>query len=208
MGARLVPAAVARVLLALIRAIAHGEARARSAADRQLVAQLIAAEDVFVTYDGTVKLLGFKSLLRGTGSQAPGLESEPPGVTARAAVDALLSEHFTPELGAVLAAANDGRVRQLDRLFHVGRALSRWQREQLGSDGSAELATLIQALFPVLRLAQRAWLDAALAEAVSADRSGGAPPTDADEVSPVSGVRPIPRSRTPEWRSRRPRHRR
>jgi protein tyrosine kinase len=205
-GARLSPAAVSRVLLTLVQAVAHGEARATSLAERQLVAQLIAAEDVFVTYDGAVKVLGFKSLLRATRWRAPGLELARDS-TAPSAVDALLAEHFTPQLGAVLAAANDGRVRPLDRLCHVGRALTRWQAGELDSDGSAELATLLQALFPIERLQQRTWLDAALAGAVSADRSSDASATDLDEVPPQSGVRPIPSASTTEWRSSRPRQR-
>jgi serine/threonine protein kinase len=188
-GLRLPQAAVARVLIAVIEAVVHAEGRAASVAERAIVHQLVAAEDVFVGYDGSVKLLGFKSNLRATGWSAPGCCAEPCDVASPAAIDALLSEHFSSEVGAALAAANDTNVRRLDRLAQVARALRRWQADQLGSDGRAELVALMQILLPTARLEQRARLEAALQHASATRDSSGAPLPDQDEAPPVSGIR-------------------
>src|SRR4051812_9855611 len=52
---------VAHVLLAIMGAVKHASAVARSEQSQALVCAPVAADDVFITYDGQVKLLGFKS---------------------------------------------------------------------------------------------------------------------------------------------------
>ncbi len=192
-GTRMASAAVARVLLAVVRAVLHAERRAAMVPERLLANQFIAADDVFVTDDGAVKLLGFKTHLRATGGHVEGLPPEPSGVTSYAAIDALLSEHFSSGLRAVLAKANEAGVSRWDRLSHVALALQRWQTTELGSDGRAELAALMHTLFPTERLERRARLEAAFARSASARSASDPEHADVDEP-PLSGIRAIARS--------------
>jgi hypothetical protein len=182
-------AVVARVLLALIRVLVYAEAQAASAPQKLLVHHLVAADDVFITYDGEVKLLGFKSRLSSAGRSSKGADTERYDA-GPAAVDALLSEHATAELRAVLSAAKDPEILPRDRPRQVGQALERWQTEQLGSDGRAELAALMSVLLPRTRLEQRAWLEADIARGCSAEHERR--PRN-EEAPPVSGFRRMER---------------
>jgi len=181
-------AAVARVLLGIVRAVGHAQRQAKTAAERALAAQAVAADDVFITFDGAVKLLGFKAQLEGVERRC--LEFEAPNdATAPAAIDALLSEHLTPELRGVLGAAcrpGSGS----GGLARVGQELERWQTEVLRSDGRAELAELVEVMFPSARLEQRAQLDALLEQWMSA-RSLVASFAADNDAAPASGFRTI-----------------
>jgi serine/threonine protein kinase len=181
-------AAVARVLLALIQALVYAEGQAASAPVKLLVHHLVAAEDVFVTYDGAVKLLGFKSRLSSQdrcvdAASAEDGRAERYDATAAAAVNALLSEHSTAELRAILATVKEMDIQPRDRPQKMGQALSKWQREQLRSDGRAELAAVMGKLFPRARLEQRAWLEAGMARRDSH--------STLEDAAPVSGFRRI-----------------
>jgi hypothetical protein len=189
--ARVAAAAVGRLLLGIVRAVCHAEERAASPAALRLVKRTIAADDVFVTFDGAVKLLGFKA---GPGAERSFRDSEPQrhDSSAHAAIDALLSEHLTPELRRVLAAGSRSRGRARHGLPRVARALQRWQVEVLGSDGRAELAALMGAMFPWARLAQRAELEVRLDQWMSASSVRKPFAADADESSPpASGFRKV-----------------
>jgi hypothetical protein len=195
---RMPNAAVARVLLALVAAVDHalgcssGSAQglAGSAAARALIQQPILAEDVYVTHDGSVKLLGFKSRIGSAfrSGKADGLSSAP-------AVDALLSQHLTPELGAVLAEASastrasGGGSRARSHRF--AEALEQWQADN-GSDGAAELACLMVTGFGSDRKEQRARLEAAAADSLRARQGRHSLIINiGDELAPVSGFRRI-----------------
>jgi serine/threonine protein kinase len=189
--ARVAPAVVARLLLAIVRAVCHAERQAASAAAKRLVRQAIAADDVFVTFDGAVKLLGFKARLASVEQSPVSAGAQPEGAALPAAIDVLLSQHLTPALRDVLAAGcrPQSGVGGLD---DVERALERWQAEVLGSDGRAELAALVGTLFLTARLELRAQLEERLEQCASA-RSAGLPmATDADEgAPPASGFRTV-----------------
>jgi hypothetical protein len=187
--ANMANAAVARVLSGIVRAVHHAERQAVSPAAQALVKQTIAADDVFVTFDGAVKLLGFKA--RPAAVERRFHDSDAPAdSSANAALDALLSEHLTPELHAVLTANTDGRGPE--GLQRLGRALQRWQSEVLGSNGRAELSALMGAMFPQALLARRAQLELRLEERMLVHGSGipMASP-DADESAPASGIRKV-----------------
>jgi hypothetical protein len=190
-GERLTDAAVARVLLALVSAVAHAERQAASVVAKVLVNQAVAAEDVFVTFDGEVKLLAFKAQFGSGGAFAASSSEVPEEASVYAAVDALLAEHLSPELGAVLAVARRAFVRRLSGLAHVARALQSWQRK-LGSDGRVELATLMGELFATERVEARARLERRIEELPRTSRPELAGSGD-EEAAPMSGVRPIQR---------------
>ncbi|HWO11611.1 MAG TPA: PEGA domain-containing protein, partial [Polyangiaceae bacterium] len=195
---KLSDAAVARVLLALFGAVQHASHCAATPATRALVNQVVAAEDVFVTCKGDVKLLGFKPASRPSAGNAADPSEEGPGATPpearQAAVDALLSGQRSPELGALLARMK-ARLSPSSTvgLWQVSRALQAWQEESLGSDGRAELAAVMAKLLPDGRATRRAHLVTACARvrrlqvaretALAADAEGG------DEAAPVSGFR-------------------
>jgi hypothetical protein len=193
------PCAVARVLAALVSAVAHAEHQAASVVAKVLVSQAIAADDVFVTFGADVKLLAFKSKLGSAGAFAASATVEPEEASVYAAIDALLSEHLSPELGAVLAAVAGGsRERRPNGLVYVGRELERWQRK-LGSDGRTALTALMGELFASQRCEQRAQLE----ERTQLEECGeplpaaplrpeAASPVE-EEAAPVSGFRPIQR---------------
>jgi hypothetical protein len=188
---RLADAVVARVLLALVSAVAHAERQAASVVAKALVNQAIAAEDVFLTFAGDVKLLGFKAQFGSAGAYAASSAGEPEEASVYAAVDALLSEHLSPELGAALAMARRAGVRRLSGLAYVERVLQAWQRK-LGSDGRVELATVMAGLFASQRHEDRARLERRLEErppVVPAEVTPG----EEEEAAPVSGFRPIQR---------------
>jgi hypothetical protein len=204
--ARVPSSVVTRLLLAIVRAVSHAERRVATPVTRRLVQQVVAAEDVFVTFDGAVKLLGFKGRLDLDG-RPDGVErrlerrgraapAKPRGASQPAAIDALLSEHLTPALNEVLAEAcrppaGDPEGRRLPGLRRVERGLERWQSDVVGSDGRAELAALMGALFPTARLELRAWLEARLEQRLSA-RSAAVPFTPDDAgAPPASGFRTV-----------------
>ena len=97
--AQLPHAAVVRILLSILDAVKYADAVARSGQNQALPRAFLAVDDVFITCDGQVKLLGFKSThARPCPRQAP-------------AIDALLEQQLTPELRRALPrlarAAND-----------------------------------------------------------------------------------------------------
>jgi hypothetical protein len=191
--ARMATAVVARLLLGVVRAVSHAERRAASPAVRLLVRQAVSADDVWVTFDGAVKLLGFKGRLAGAGRRPVEREAaHAEGSNAPAAIDALLSEHLTAALREVLALGCQHRAPGLQGLRRIEQGLERWQSEVLGSDGRAELAALMGLMFPSARLELRAQLEARLEQWLSA-RSAGMPfAADADEgVPPASGFRTV-----------------
>lgn len=182
-------AAVARVLLGIVRAVGHAQRQAKTAAERALAAQAVAADDVFITFDGAVKLLGFKAQLEGVERRCLEFEAQSHDGSAPAAIDALLSEHLTPELRGVLGAAcrpGSGS----GGLARVGQELERWQTEVLRSDGRAELAELVEVMFPSARLEQRAQLEALLERWMSA-RSLVASFAADNDAAPASGFRTV-----------------
>jgi hypothetical protein len=190
--ARVATAVVARLLLGVVRAVSHAERRAASPAARLLVQQAVSADDVLVTFDGAVKLLGFKGRLASAERSPSELETQRDGSNAPAAIDALLSEHLTAALREVLAAGCQRRAPGPEGLRRIEQGLERWQSEVLGSDGRAELAALMGLMFPSARLELRAQLEARLEQWLSA-RSAGMPfAADADEaVPPASGFRTV-----------------
>ncbi|HTV23950.1 MAG TPA: protein kinase [Polyangiaceae bacterium] len=180
---------LARVLLGIVRAVCHAQRQVATSAEKALVAQTIAADDVFITFDGAVKLLGFKAQLANIEPSGP--VSTQPDPSAPAAIDALLSEHLTPELGRVLEAACSNGSRGLYGLTRIGRELERWQAEALRSEGRGELAALMDLMFPSARLEQRAQLEFLLEQWTSA-RSPGAPlSSDLSDAPPASGFRTV-----------------
>jgi protein tyrosine kinase len=179
-------AAVVRVLLALVAAVDHAGGVSASARARSSSRQAIAADDVFITYDGKVKLLGFK------GQLAAGQGWNGARVGADNAVDALLSAHLTPALAAILVRAAGNGVRPRDGLWRVGQALQDWQTEELGTDGRSELVTLMSLIPTAVRLESRARLEAAFENARRARQRRIWPqlPLGVEEGSaPVSGIR-------------------
>jgi Protein tyrosine and serine/threonine kinase len=80
---------VARILLGILDAVKHASLLATSGLSQTLARSSVALEDVFISYDGQLKLLGFK------GSHG-GKQRTP------TAVDALLEQQLTPELRRVL----------------------------------------------------------------------------------------------------------
>jgi hypothetical protein len=180
-GVRIANAAVARVLSALLAVVDHAARLSHTAGARLLSRQAIGVEDVFITYDGAVKLLGLKMqpLAAPAGSWSTATSSP-------LAVDALLSDHWTPELGAVLARAMSAPLRPLETLKRMGEALQTWQTQPAGSDGQAELVSLMKSMPMMPRLDLRARLDAALGNAQAATW-----PQRGEETAPVSGFRRV-----------------
>lgn len=177
-------AAVARILLGLFSAVEHANQWARTAPARALVHRPIDASDVFITYAGEVKVLGFKPPRAGNAA----LDGEPaaePRVEL-AAVDELLSTQRSPALGAALARiGNRVSAASLIGLWQVARMLKDWQQNELGSDGLAELAGVMAKVQPEARAARRQQLDVAVARVVRARDEADA----ASDTAPVSGFR-------------------
>jgi serine/threonine protein kinase len=185
-GGLLSDAAVARILLAVVDAGSHAHGLARSEADRALVNQPVATTDVFITYAGAVKLLGFKQARASAPGPAPEISS--------VAVDALLSSHLTPELGLVLRRLwKVTRGQPVDQLWQISQGLHSWQSGELVNDGRAELAAIMSGLLPEARIKQTARLQTALARLrAERDRFNG-------DQAPVSGLRV--RASAPDERS-------
>jgi hypothetical protein len=123
-GLRLPNPVLARILLAILQAVVHAEGNAPSELCRSLVRAPVGAEDVFLTQDGQVKVLGFKRT----------------AASASSAIDALFEQQWTPELGTMLESLPcRGDLSAREWSESVVQALRRWQAERLGSDGRAEL---------------------------------------------------------------------
>jgi hypothetical protein len=208
-------AAVGRILLGILAAVEHSDQVAKTPGARSLVGQTILADDVYVTFEGDVKLLGFKpsgrQQLAGEAGRAARNGAAPNGVAPNgaapnggaipndvAAVDVLLSTHRSPELAAWLARI--GRrisARSSIGLWQVACSLQAWQTDKLRSDGRVELAEAMQLVAPELRATRRAQLEAACARALSAPEANPNLASDpSEEPPPVSGARRI----TGRWR--------
>jgi serine/threonine protein kinase len=202
-------AAVGRILLGILSAVEHSDQLAKTPGARSLVGQTVLAEDVYVTFDGDVKLLGFKPSGRqqlageGGGIAPNGIAPNGGGApTDTAAVDMLLSTHRSPELAAWLARI--GRrisARSSIGLWQVACSLQAWQTDRLRSDGRVELAEAMQRVAPELRATRRAQLEAACSRALSAPEANPNLSSDlgrdpSEEPPPVSGARRI----TGRWR--------
>jgi eukaryotic-like serine/threonine-protein kinase len=178
---KLPDAAVTRILLGLFAAVEHANHWARSPQARALVHQPIAAADVFITYAGEVKVLGFKPPRARDAAAAGEPAAAPP-----AAVDELLSAQRSPALGAALARiGNRVSATSLIGLWQVARMLKDWQSNELRSNGLTELAEVMAKVQPEGRAARRKQLDVAVARVVRA-RDEAEPTADA---TPVSGYR-------------------
>lgn len=167
-GQKLPDTATARILVGLFAAVEHAAASAHTLQARALAWRPIDATNVLITSQGDVKVLGFKSPDGGTLGRWPSSYSEP------VAIDDLLSKQRGPAIRAVLARI--GKLSSSDSLVglsHVTRILKDWQRRELGSDGSAELAAAIAGVRPEERAARRRQIAAALARIVQA-RDGAA----------------------------------
>lgn len=184
-GVRLASAAVARVLSALVAVVDHAERLGNDVAARLLSRQAIAVDDVFITQDGGVRLLGLKMpFAQGSAQGWRTATSMPP------AIDELLSGHFTPELGNVLsqASVSSAKVRAFERLRHFGEVLRSWQTRVLGSDGQAELADVMAQMPATARLERRARLEAVLG---AVERCAVWPEPQEEEAAPLSGFRRV-----------------
>jgi eukaryotic-like serine/threonine-protein kinase len=171
---KLPDAAVSRILLGLFAAVEHANHWARTPQARALVHQPVDATDVFITYAGEVKVLGFKPP-RARDAAAPGecAAGEP------AAVDELLSTQRSPALGAALARiGNRVSANSLIGLWQVARMLKDWQSHELHSNGLTELAEVMARVQPEGRAARRKRLDVAVARVVRAR----------DEAEPIDGA--------------------
>ncbi len=177
---RLPDAALLRILLALVDAVEHANRVTESETEQLLVNQAVAAADVFVTYDGKVKILGFKSSLRHDGTPRPTGDA--------AAIDALLSTQLTPKLGAVLAGLTADGAPPGERLVRLRGALHQWQTQALGSDGREDLQTIMSGVLPGARVKQRAILQKALEDALR-ERPQTARNSQVRDQAPVSGYR-------------------
>jgi hypothetical protein len=188
-GVRLANAAVARVLAALVGVVDHAERLSQNVAARMLSRQPIGVDDVFITDDGGVRVLGLKMPF--------GQRSEAGWSTATSispAIDELLSGHLTPELGAVLAQASrsSAKVRAFERLRYMGDVLRRWQSRVIGSDGEAELAEVMAQMPATPRLELRARLEAVLHAGI--ERCTVWPERHDEEPAPLSGFRRVGQS--------------
>lgn len=180
-GERLPNAAVARILVGMFAAVEHANHWARTPEARALVHQPIAATDLFITYSGAIKVLGFKP----ERDHDAGPDSR---AAEAAAVDELLSTQRNPELVAVLARIGKrASPASLIGLWQVARMLRHWQQTDLQSDGEAELAAVMARVQPEGRAARRLQLEAAVARVVrardDADRASDAPPVSGCRVA-------------------------
>lgn len=130
--------AVSRILLSLLDAVQQGQRGAPSEAGRRLCELPIAAHDVFVTYDGRVKLLGFKPIRRSSSAGA-----EP-------AVDALLSRHRAAGLRQLVTRhAQAAWASNLTAL--IGGVPAGARPLELQAYGRDELTRFMQGVHPVRR---------------------------------------------------------
>jgi hypothetical protein len=180
--ARLGNVVVAHILLAILDAVKHASAVARSGQSQTLVCAPVAADDVFITYDGQVKLLGFKSV-HGR-SAAAGAAARP------SAIDALLEQQLTRELRRVLSrlarAANDTAsdpAAEIRRAFCPDAGATR-------NAGRAELSSVMSNVLRSERALQALRLAKAFAQLRGPVRRSSAL-TGREETPPASGLRRI-----------------
>jgi hypothetical protein len=179
---RLPNVVVARILLAILDAVRHADRVSKPGLTRSLVHEPIAAEDVLISYDGRVKLLGFKSM---HGRPAEGAFN-----AFATAIDALLEQHLTPELRTVLLRLpHQTSVRASDRGEGIRQAIHRWRGEELGSEGRPELARLMRNVLRRDRARQALRLAAAFAKLRTSQPK--ATDLNASDAPPRSGVRRI-----------------
>jgi serine/threonine protein kinase len=143
-------AAVTRILISLLDAVHHGQQAAPSQASRRLCELPIVASDVFVTHDGRVKVLGFKT------------ERPLDGGGAQPAVDLLLSQGGTPRLAQLLACYACA-ARSRDRVASKGWGATRSPLPDPSCEGRVELAEIMKRVNSVGRARQAARLVAAFA---------------------------------------------
>lgn len=171
-------AAVVRILLSILDAVKYADRMAGSGQHQALPRAFLAVDDVFITCDGQVKLLGFKSShARSCPTQAP-------------AIDALLQQQLTPELRRALPrlarAANDGvadPMEEIRRVLCAGGALKQ-------EEGRAELNLAMRQVLRKERAQQALRLAKEFARLRGPVRR---PPPHAseEEVAPASGYRRI-----------------
>lgn len=151
------PLAVRRILTGLLDAVRHGQRVAPSDAGRAACEMPIAASDVFLTYDGRVKVLGFK------GSRQRGAEDAEP------AVDALLSRHCAPGLRELLDRySRDAWGSDLDAL--ISSVAPRVRPRDPGGEARVALRRVMASVEPVARARRAGRLVAAFARHRSAPR--------------------------------------
>jgi hypothetical protein len=175
-------AVVARILLAIIDAVKHAQSVATSNAALELIRGPVAAEDVFITYDGQVKVLGFKSQhARGNSSQ-----SAPRAV----AIDVLLQQHMTPQLRSALRSLPLQADPELDHWQEIRNALYFWRDEESASDGRNEMRRMLRNVLQRERARSALRLAGAFAQ-LRAPQLRAAARAAADDAAPQSGVRKI-----------------
>jgi hypothetical protein len=181
--ARLPSAAVAHILLAILDAVKHARREAQSPLSRLLVHTPVAAEDVFITYDGQVKLLGFKSAQRRSPDDAS--RDRP------LAVDLLLERQRSTELDACLRGLSvEGRTFESDPGDKIRHALQRARGEAAGGDGRAPLARLMRNVLRQEHARRALRLVAAFSKLPRPAAKSLAQP-DLEDASPLSGFRKI-----------------
>lgn len=174
-------AVVARILLAIIDAVKHAESVATSDAALELIRGPVAAEDVLVTYDGQVKVLGFKS----SHARVDSFESAPRAV----AIDVLLQQHMTPELRRSLRSLSLQAEPGADHWQEIRKALYFWRDEESATDGRNELRRVLRRVMQRERARSALKLATAFAQ-LRAPQLRAAARAAADEA-PQSGVRRI-----------------
>jgi hypothetical protein len=187
-GVRLADSLVVRLLLALVDAVDHADLLAESTAARILVNQPVSVDDLFVTYGGDVKVLGFKSPAQTLG--IPGTEEEP---VEPSALDSLSSAPLSLEVSSVLASASTrSRARPCDRLWQIGQVLKHLQSNVIQSDGRAELVALMARVQPQERSVRRSHIEAAFQEATQHRTSRSiVPGENRKDAAPLSGFRRV-----------------
>ena len=201
--------AVVRILLSILNAVNYADQMANSGqsdlagalptAGQALARAFLAVDDVFITSDGQVKLLGFK----GTHAR--------PCPTNAPAMDALLEQQLTPELRRVLPrlvrAANDSAHDSVDELRRALLREERLREERLREESSSDEAG--RSAPAVLQGGGRAELTSALRQVLRKERAQQAlrlakefarlrgpvrrpaPFADDEEVAPASGYRRV-----------------
>jgi hypothetical protein len=181
-------ASVVRILLSILDAVNHADQVARSghsdaagtprSPGHALARASLAVDDVFITCDGQVKLLGFKST------------HARPCPTSAPAIDALLEQQLTRELRRALPrlvrAANDGANDPADEI----RATLRSTGPAAPGDGRTELTLAMRQVLRQERARQALRLAREFARLRGPVRRP--PPLSGDEdVAPASGYRRV-----------------
>jgi hypothetical protein len=174
---------VAHILLAILDAVKHARREAQSPLSRLLVHTPIAAEDVFITYDGQVKLLGFKSAQRRSVEDAS--RKRP------LAVELLLEKQRNAELQASLRGLPaEARAFESDPGDRIRQALQRARGEGPGGDGRAPLTRLMRQVLRQDHARRALRLVGAFSKLQrSRTKSPGRP--GLEEAPPASGLRKV-----------------